>query len=162
MGRAGDIIALARLTLSTRALVLAVSAACSVAPNADEAVVLYYGPRARAFVATPGEARAGTLAAFEELAFTVLEDGAERLVARSPGSTRFFALMGEQTKWHEVTAEFTEAPGGRVRIDLDAVLVHGPASGAAPSRVHESDVALYEDLFEHIHAALRASIEPVE
>jgi len=136
--------------------ILLLCVACSATPSTDEAVVLYYGMRARAFVATPDEARAGMLAAFEALDYTLLDGGADLLVARSPGSTRFFAFVGEQTKWHEVTAMFAPVPGGRVRIDLDAVLVHGPARGATRAQVPEADAELYEELFELIHAVLRA------
>lgn len=146
----------------SRIVMLAICAACSAPQSSDEAVVLYYGMQARAFVATPDEARAGTLAAFEELDYTLLEDAADLLVARSPASTRFFALVGEQTKWHEVTAAFAAVPGGRVRIALDAVLVHGPARGATRARIPEADGELYEELFELIHAALRARTRSVE
>ena len=103
-----------------------------------------------------------TLEAFEGLGYEILESGPERIVARSLGTTKFFAMVGDQTKWHEVTAEFAPAPGGRVRIDLDAVLVHGPAGGGAVTRAPETDGELYEELFEAIHAALRARIGSVE
>ena len=153
---------MSRSRSNTRSVLLALSVACAVAPSADEAVVLYYGTRARAFVATPEAARAAMLEAFDELELAIVEAAPNRLVARSPGTTRFFALVGEQTKWHEVTAELAAASDGRVRIDLDAVLVHGPAGGADPARLPESDAELYDDLFELIHAALRARTTPVE
>ncbi|MFT5475230.1 MAG: hypothetical protein ACI8Y8_000559 [Planctomycetota bacterium] len=89
-----------------------------------------------------------------------IQRGASRLLLRTEVERAFFSMLGEQERFHEVDVHL-RAEGGRVVIEVDEALVHGPAGGPH-RRKGRAESEWYDDFFEAVsvevgHLSLRGA-----